>query len=187
MEFGKKEVVKEINLNEENTVFNDPENFMTLAFSPDAKNLVIGGIKKGELVVYDLEKNSVINRLSAKFSYPRTIQFDPTGKYLIMLDFWTKGLFIWETTEFQRHKAEFFNENKEKIYCFDICKTAPEKLAYGMLSSTLIVIDINSTELILRDRTAHEGRITGIAFTPDGNKLISAAEDWQVVVRNVEE
>lgn len=181
----KNQLTRRIQLEDEKKIIGDPHCFTSLAFSLDGNVLAIGGLKKGEIILYDLQKEKIINRLSAKFEYPRKIIFDPTGKFILVLDYWTNGMFIWNLQSNDRHMEILFNERWRGISCIDFDRKNSQNLAMGMTTSIVKVMDIQSPKELFKDEM-HDGRIYNLLFTPDGKKLISSGEDCQIVVRNAE-
>ncbi len=174
---------REIKIGEPKTIV-DLHCYTSLAFSSDDV-LAIGGLNKGEVLLYDLQKEKIINRLSAKFSYPGKIIFDPTGKYIFVLDYWTKGIFIWNLQTDNWHMKDIFSENWPHVTSVDFYKKDPRKVVMGSLNSFIVMLDFEELEETFSDG-AHQGRIYDVLFTPDGKRLISSGEDWHIIVRNAE-
>jgi len=177
--------IKLIVIDEPKTIIGDSHCFTSLAFSPNGNLLAIGGFNKGEVLLYDLQEERIINRLLANFDYPREIVFDPAGKYIFVLDYWTQGMFIWKQDTYIRHEDTLFNERWRGINCIDFDPKNPRNVVMGMNSSIVKVVDIEDPKEIFKDEM-HKGRVYNVSFTPDGKKLISSGEDGQIIVRNVE-
>ena len=177
-------VINSIQLDEAKTI-HSPSCFTSLGFSPDGNLMVVGGLTKGEVLLYDLQKGDVIQRLSAEFNYPSKIVFDPTGNYLFILDYRAKGMFIWNRQTKSWHMEDVFGERYCYITCLDFDKHHPQNLVIGSLYFEVEILDFEKNERLFSDEI-HQGRVYDVFFTPDGKKLISPGEDWQIVVRNAE-
>lgn len=178
------EVVKEIQIEESKSIW-DPECYTSLAFSPDGNVMAIGGLNQGEVLLYDLQKEKVIDHLKAKFNYPSKIVFDPTGKYLFILDYWAKGMFIWNLQANHWHMENIFGEKFCYITCIDFDKKNPQNVVMGSLYSEVEMLDFERNEDLFNDKV-HEARVYDVFFTPNGKKLISSGEDWHIIIRNAE-
>ena len=186
-DLGSNKLIKSIRLDEEKTISEKTHCYSSLAFSPDGKLMAVGGLKNGEVLLYDLQTEQIINRFSANFEYPRRIVFDPTGKLLFVLDYWTHGVFIWNIETYERYMHHVFNEKWRSIYCMDFDPKDSKKIAMGTIRKSVEVIKIRSgeePEEIFYDKL-HKARVYNVLFTPDGKKLISSGEDWHIVIRSV--
>lgn len=178
------EVVKEFQIEGSKSIW-DPECYTSLAFSTEDNLMAIGGLNQGEVLLYDLQEEKVIDHLSAKFNYPSRIVFDPTGKYLFILDYWAKGVFIWNLQTNNWHMENVFGEKFCHITCIDFDRKNPKNLVMGSLYSEVEMLDFERNEDLFSDKI-HEARVYDVFFTPDGKKLISSGEDWQIIIRNAE-
>jgi WD40 repeat protein len=181
----KNELIKIIQLEDEKKIIGDPHCVTSLAFSLDGNFLAICGLTKGEVILYDLQKEQIVNRLSGKFDYPRKIKFDPTGKYIFILDYWTHGMFIWELQVNSWYMEDVYSEHWQGITCLDFDKNNPKNIVMGMVSSVVLTINFEELEEVFSDEI-HKARVYNVLITPDGKRLISSGEDWQIVVRKVE-
>ncbi len=174
-------LIKTIRMEDSRAVI-EPDVYTSLAFSPDENLMAVGGLGYGEVVLYDMQKAEIIHRLEANFNFPKRMVFDPTGKYLFILG---QGMYIWNLQTGDWHKEERFGENWKSVICIDFDKNNPRKLAMGTTRSVLFVMDYEAVEKLFSDEL-HKARIYDVLFTPDGKKLITSGEDWQIVVRSVE-
>ena len=177
-------LIKSIRLDEEKTITGETYCHTSLAFSPDGNLMAVGGLKNGEVLLYDLQAQQIINRFSANFEYPRRIAIDPTGKFFFVLDYYTHGVFIWDLDTYERYMEEFFNEKTELITSIDFDPKNPKQVAMGMITSIVYVVDIEKPKDLFVDEL-HKARVYNVLFTPDGKKLISSGEDWHIVIRSV--
>ncbi|NLW09388.1 MAG: WD40 repeat domain-containing protein [Firmicutes bacterium] len=177
-------LTRSIQLNEEKTIFGENHCYTSLAFSPDGNLMAVGGLKNGEVLLYDLQTEEIITRFSANFEFPRKIVFDPTGKYLFVLDYWTHGVFIWDLETYERYRDDYFNEKMELITDIDFEPGHPQNIVLGWITSFVDVIDFKKMDELHSDEL-HKGRVYNVLFTPDGKKLISSGEDWHIVIRSV--
>lgn len=178
------ELCKSIRLDAEKTIIGETHCYTSLAFSPDGHLMAVGGLREGEVLLYDLQTEQIINRFSANFEYPGRITFDPTGKYLFVLDYWTHGVFIWNLETYERYMDDYFNEKRNCITSIDFDPGNPQNVVMGMTTSIVKVVDFKKPRVLFRDEL-HKGRVYNVLFTPDGKRLISSGEDWHIVIRSV--
>ncbi|MES0491499.1 MAG: hypothetical protein ABUK01_16005 [Leptospirales bacterium] len=157
--------------------------FIAPCFSPDGKYLALGGMKEGAIFIYDTENYKLIQELNASFSFPGQILFDNHSRLVIAIDFWQKGVFVWDVKSGERYLEDDFDEHVLKVSCSAISPNN-KYLAFGYNTGRIVLFDIGNGERLFSDKL-HDARTYNICFTPDGNNLISAGEDWQIIVRSM--
>jgi len=177
-------LTKSIRLDEEKTITGETHCYTSLAFSPDGNLMAVGGLKNGEVLLYELQAEQIIHRFSANFEYPRRIAFDPFGNFLFVLDYWTHGVFIWNLETYERYMDDYFNEKRDLVTNIDFEPGNPQNIVMGMITSIVKVVDFKKARVLFRDEL-HKGRVYNVLFTPDGKKLISSGEDWYIAIRSV--
>jgi WD40 repeat protein len=155
-----------------------------ISFSPDGKYLAIGGMEDGNVFLYNTENYELIRKLRAPFKFPRQVLFDNKSELIVAVDFWQKGVFIWDVQSGERYLEEAFDEHRLKVICSSVSPDS-NYIALGYSTSRFVMFDLKTGDSLFRDKL-HEARIYDICITPDGKKLITAGEDWQVVVRSME-
>lgn len=180
-----KERIEVITINEEKDI-DDPHCYLSLAFTSDNHLMAIGGLKEEQILIFDLVKKEIINRVSINFSFPRSIQFNNTDKYLFIADYWQGGFYVWSFDESSFYLDDMYNDEMELITTFALNKNGNnEWLSVGMKTSIVKIINSFEGKTLFKDKI-HTGRISSVIFTPDNKKLISAGEDGQIIIRNVE-
>lgn len=163
----------------------DTDSILMAAFSRDAKFMALAGFRNGSISLYDTDSYNLIKEFSAPFTYPRQILFDFSGKHIALVDFWTKGAFIWEIDSGERYLDLYFDEYALKISCMDF-SSDNKYVAVGYNSSLVALQLLADGEEIFGDKK-HSARVYAVKITPDGDKLVSTGEDGRVIVRSLTE
>ena len=88
--------------------------FHSVAFSPDGRRLVSGGLGKGALMLWDVSTRQEIARLGTSVSpILHAVQFSPDGNTICAVDFkWTA--YFWRAPSFERINAIEAEQRKQK-------------------------------------------------------------------------
>ncbi len=171
-------IIEEINIIEEKNI-SDPRCYTSLSYSSDNKLIAIGGIRSEEILIYDIERKTITNRIGLKIRFPKKIYFTNNNKHLFIADYWQKGFFAWDFDKSEYYLSETYNEDMELISCFDIHN---ELSVIGMKTSVVRILKTMEGKTLFRDKL-HSGRVNDVIITPDNSKIVSAGEDGQIIVR----
>lgn len=182
----KREIVGQVSLLENINLSLRTEQ-IKLSYSNDGKILAVGNYLEKKVLLYETEKYKVINELNIPFKTPGCLKFDNEDRVLFVLDFWQKGVFAWDISTNKRFAEEYLNDRKIKVRSMDISENN-DYFVFGYNSASVNVFSFPESRRFYRDKE-HEprSRVNDIRFTPDGKKLISAGEDWQLIVRSMED
>jgi len=151
------------------------------AMSPDGRLAAIGGHRSNVVTIVDLEAEKEARALDGPFKGVRQIEFSPIQNYVAAIDFYGRGLFVWDLKTGERHLPDIFNEVMSSVWSIRFDPAKP-RLAVGYLRSFVSLFSVESGDELLSD-SVHKGRVNDVAFSPSGDKLLSGAEDGSIVIR----
>jgi hypothetical protein len=146
------------------------KNTLTLAFSPDSKELAAGGYDH-KVEVWDLAYGKQLRTISAG-AIVDAVAYSPDGR-LIATGHHDKPISLWDAAT-----GDFIREMKSKEECIWTLKFSPDGqwLASGGTDSMVRLWETASGKEVLR-RHGHEFWIMSLAFSPDGRTLVSGGYD----------
>jgi WD40 repeat protein len=145
------------------------------ALNPDGTQLAVAGGDEGNILIYDIEGNHVVQTLTGATPELRWISYDHQGRYLAAIDWHSHGTFLWDLRTGERHLADFLNQDVEAYWCLDF-HPGGEHIALGMLSGYVVAVSLEDGRFLL-DEQPHAGRVWGLAFSPDGKYLVTGGDD----------
>jgi WD40 repeat protein len=111
--------------------------------------------------------------------HARWVGLDRTGTWVALIDNDLSMVGVWETGTGRRHRSSYFGEELSLV---NLAAFHPREsvLATALLSGVVQVHDVTDGAL-LGSRRLHEGRVTGMAFTPEG-EIVTGGEDGVVAI-----
>ncbi len=155
-----------------------PKSAAPLAFSPDGKQLACVG-RSGPLgYVWDVETATLIRTVNTDKGedYGQSVTFSPDGKFLCASSLAQKEIFVWDATtgaEIRRLKTDPLEPNLLAISPdSQWIATAP------MWHTFWRAWNLRTGEIISPGVPANDAHTTRLIFSPDGETLYTAGEDY---------
>jgi WD40 repeat protein len=164
---------------------NDPEQryFAQADISPEGKLVAVMGTGTEQVLIYDIEQNTLVKILDGAPSTASSICWSPDMRHLAVIG---AGAYIWNVETGERVLSGDYQYNSESS-CLSFCFHPSGKyIATGYLTG-FVSIDRVSDGDILFAEPLHNDRVRTLAFTPDGQKLITGAYDGLVFVLDLHE
>ena len=156
--------------------------FDSVAFTPDGKLLATGNCLE-EIRVWDSESGQCKRVLQGHRGGVQCLCFDPTQTCLVG-GFWDGNVRIWNITSGQcMHVLEGHTEEVNSIALYDSEDGKIKRIASTSKDSTIIVWERNTDRWYWYCKKTLTGQLTfvnGVAFTSDGQHLISTSKDGKV-------
>jgi hypothetical protein len=152
----------------------------SLAISPDGKILATGSYDQ-KIKLWDTETGKEIKTLSGHNGAVFGLAFRPDGKILASAS-GDRTVKLWNVAQGER--VDTLSQPLKEIYCV-AWSADGKKLLAGGADNRLRVWEVSETAVettnpLLESRFAHEGAILRLHFSPDGNFLLSSADDRTV-------
>ncbi len=154
----------------------------TTAISPDGRYLAVGGLR-GNLLVHDLASGRRVADLRCDREYVSALAFSPDGS-LLLVGYERPGnlMKVWSTATWQ--EASTFHQMTERIDYHGAMFTPDGRnlmLARRMSdgNSDIDLLDMG-TKQVVRQLRGHTRVPYGLAISPDGALVASAADDGTV-------
>jgi WD40 repeat protein len=143
--------------------------------SPDGARVAVAGVVPGEIQIFDVDNQALEQQLKGAPNDARWISFDPEGRYVAAIEWFSHGTFLWDVRSGESLLPHIFNAQRESFW--SLCwHPDGQHLALGMLSGYVLIVRLKDGEYVV-DQRAHAGRVWDLAFTSDGKHLISGGDD----------
>jgi WD40 repeat protein len=147
----------------------------TLALSPDGRTFLAGGwdtVKQ-----WDVETSTIVRRMAGHQAQVRTVALDPAGRRAVSGGF-DQSLKTWDlTTDAKPHAL---GTHAGWLQCIAVSPDG-RTAASGGWDYTLALWDLNDARKL--GATETNSVVAGLAFTPDGRRIVAANFDRTVSVR----
>jgi len=143
-----------------------------VSFSPDGKYIASGG-DDSKVKIWDVDTGAELMTISdAHKDYVACVAFSPDGKRIISCGGRDKKIKFWDATT----GAEVMTLTGHRVAPLHFVAFSPDgrRIISGGADSTIKVWDASNGEELMTLR-GHEGFVSGAAFSPDGNKIVSAS------------
>ena len=140
-----------------------------LAFSPDGQFLATAD-ETGQVTVWDVQNRQVIVQFKGDSRSVYTLKFSPDGKVLAGAGY-DGNVELWEVENW-RHLGALTSGGT--IFTISFSPDSKILASTGYASVNLWQVDSGEKIAAL---TAHTGWVNAVAFSPDGNALISGGDD----------
>ncbi len=142
--------------------------------TPDGRKVAVVGKDINQVHIYDIEQNVIIQTLDDTPKEARWVSFSRDLSYFAALSIYAQ-CFLWNLETGERHLADRFNPEHSAYW--SVCFHPNSKyMASGSLVGFIVIFRLNDGERVVMQKV-HEGRVSDLALTPDGKKLISGGED----------
>jgi len=157
--------------------------FLGLAFSPDSRTLAYNENEYGAILLWDIARRAEVARLNGHQSAVLALAFSPDGQVLASGS-QDRTARLWDLSD-RRERVQFTNRNGGFT-----------KLAFSADGRTLALSGAGSAGRVIRlievetgkqkaELRGHLKDISGLAFTPHGQSLLSASGDGTLRVWDV--
>lgn len=153
--------------------------------SNDGKKLAVAGIDTEQVLIYDLQQNTVIQTIEGVPSNVYWISWSYDLRYLAVIGANFQGVYIWNLETLERVLSDFYNSEFQS--CFSFCfHPSSEYFAIGGFSGHVMIQRISDGETVYFE-PLHHSRVWALAFTPNGKQLISGGYDHFVCILDLED
>ncbi len=144
-----------------------------LSYSPDGDMIASVGFDQNSIYLLDVDTTNVIDRMRSGYcKWLDCVSFSPDGKLIACGGEGFQGnISIWNVRTRKLHSRIW--EGTRFVDCIAFSPDS-KMLAYGGLGDIIRLCDVDSGELI-RTYEGHTAYIRSIAFSPDGNTLVSGS------------
>jgi WD40 repeat protein len=149
-----------------------------VAFSPDGERIISGGAD-GEIKIWDVKDKTTGLELKGHRQYVDSFAFSPNGNLIVTCSH-DSAIKLWDVAS-----AAEISTMGEFMSWYPLVAYHPngKLIALGNMGDGRIVIWDTTTKKVLRTISGHEADITGIAFSSDGRRLVTASLDNYVEFR----
>ncbi|MDE0638627.1 MAG: hypothetical protein OXI43_22535 [Candidatus Poribacteria bacterium] len=155
----------------------------SLAYSPDGKTLV-GESRDGKIHFWDLEREGY-RQTFAKQEYPSIYLGYSSNDSLITSEVYSK-INIWDVPKQQLIRTINIQQIKNGRDGINSISFSPDGKTVAGTSSDVIYLWNTETGTLRQKFSTHSGKVTSVAYSPDGSMLASAGDDNVIRVWNAE-
>jgi WD40 repeat protein len=154
----------------------------------DGKTVAVVGKNIDKVQIYEVETEDIIQTLDDAPRQAQWISYSPDERYLAVIDDFRGHFYLWELESGNKISLNGLILGGYELDSFFSLSFHPSSkyLALGNWTGVVRIIQLSNGELIASE-TVHEGRVYGLAFTPDGKQLISGDECGTISIWNLEE
>jgi WD40 repeat protein len=151
------------------------------ALSPDGERVAASGVEAGRIIIYDLAGGEIVSRIEGTMDSARSMAFDPSGRFLAAAaEFGGGGL--WDAETGEALLPELINMRADYYWCVRFHPDG-DHVGFGLWTGFVEVIRIADGEFaVTQDAPIHHGRVNDLAFTRDGRRMVTGADDGIVLV-----
>lgn len=156
---------------------------MCAAFMKEDSEVIITGNNENKFSVFDIKSGK------RKLQYPGGViqagymEVDKAEKYLLVIGRLPYADLMWSLPEMKRMLPENMNEDFQGSSAFRFHPSS-HLFAFGGSGGKVLLRSID-TGKILMDKGIHEGEVSTLCFSADGNTLISGGDDGKVVLTDI--
>ncbi len=148
--------------------------------SIDGTKLAVTGINTTNALIFDLNRNEIIQTLDNAPAQARWVSFSPNLRYLAVIGALSQGRFLWNLETGERYLTDLFES--DAVGDWSLCfHPNSEYLATGSLVGFITIYRLQDGEIVFSEQI-HKGRVWDLAFTSDGKKIISGGDDGVVSI-----
>ena len=140
-----------------------------VAFSPDGRFLATGD-QTGQVNVWDVQRQQVVTQFKGDTTTVYTVKFSPDGKILAGAGY-AGDIELWKVENWERLGTLSVGATVSTI---DFSPDSTTLASTGYETVNLWTVDTGET---LTSLTGHPGWVNAVAFSPDGQTLISGGDD----------
>jgi WD40 repeat protein len=145
---------------------------------------IISNADTGQVFIYDLEQNTVIQTLDEAPVEASWISWSNNLRYLVVIGANYQGVYIWNLETRERILTDFYNSETQG--CLSFCfHPSGEYFAVGTFVGYVSIERICDGGTVYSERI-HSSRVWSLAFTPDGKQLISGGYNRFVCILDLE-
>ena len=160
------------------TIQGHADTIYATVFSPDGSILATSSYDR-LIKLWDVDSGKELRTLKDHIDAVYSLAFTPDGKWLLS-GAADRSLKIWDVSSGERLYT--VSDPLEGINAITIHPSG-KRVAAGGLDRTIRIWELGEKEgKLLRSLIAHEGPILQIAFSPDGEKLVTASTDGTIKV-----
>ena len=143
---------------------------VSLMLSADAKT-VIAGFAKGPVKLWQLDKQAEATAFHGHSSWVRGLALQPDGQTLISA---AEDIRFWDV-QARREKAPWLSSTAVTYRSLALSSDG-RRFAAGASDGRITIWDVASHQPVAT-LEGHEAEVTALAFTPDGDHLVSVSKD----------
>ena len=153
--------------------------------SGDGRKVAVAGANTDRVLIYDIEQNGLIQTLDGGPLQARWISWSSDLHHLAAIGGHYQGVYIWNLETGEQVLSDIYNSEDKS--CFSFCfHPSGEYFATGSFSGYVSIERISNGETLLFE-PLHHSRVWALAFTSDGKKLISGADDGVVSILDLQD
>ncbi len=154
----------------------------SIAFSPDGNRLASGSDDHSVILWSPTARRKLADTLA---DYPPatsvSVAFNSEG--VLALGSWSNGVALWDPAA---NQLRYLTDPKTSVYSIAFSPARDHnKLAWGDNRGAVFLWDVKAGRQIGDPLIGHSGRVTSLAFSPDGKTLASGSRDKSIILWDV--
>jgi WD40 repeat protein/DNA-binding SARP family transcriptional activator len=147
-----------------------------VAYSPDSRYLASAG-RDGVILLWDMATLQSPRQFAGHEDWIRSLAFDQAGSYLLSAG--NDGLFLWNLTTPQGRPQRL---NGHSGVVWDVAAQSGTSLVASAGDDGQVIIwDPAVVHPLRQQLPTHQGNVTAVAFSPDGQTLFSASSNGRFI------